>query len=102
VRIFPVKGRLWIILVLSVVLFLAYSAVGERGFVRFGQMTQQRNDLRLRVRDLRETNAQLSGQIGLLRDDPATIEYIARTELGMVRDGETVYILSERPGDSSR
>ena len=89
-------------LALSVALFLAYSAAGERGFVRYRDMAEQRDELRIRVHDLQESNAELAGQISLLRDDPATIEYIARTELGMVRDGEKVYILSERPGDDSR
>ncbi|MCJ7500487.1 septum formation initiator family protein [bacterium] len=62
-------------------------------------MVNQRNDLRSRVRALEESNVELAEQVSRLRDDPATIEGLARTELGMVRDGETVYILSHRPED---
>ena len=62
-------------------------------------MVNQRNDLRSRVRALEESNVELAEQVNRLRDDPATIEGLARTELGMVRDGETVFILSHRPED---
>ena len=99
---FPFKRRLWVILALSVCLFLLYSAVGERGLVRLNRLMDQRDELRSRVHALDESNEELAQQVGLLRDDSATIENLARTELGMVRDGETVYILSDRPGDQSQ
>ena len=100
--VFPVRKRLWVFLALTVCLFLVYSAVGERGFIRMNRMVDQRDALRSKVRALEKSNAQLAEQVGRLRDDPATIEHLARTELGMVRDGETVYILSDRPGDQSQ
>jgi cell division protein FtsB len=95
---FPLRRRLWLVLVLTVCLFLVYSAVGERGLVRLNIMLEQRDELRARVDALQESNLDLAEQISLLRDDPATIENLARTELGMVRDGETVFILSDLPG----
>ncbi len=96
---FPLRRRLWLVLVLTVCLFLVYSAVGERGLVRLNIMLEQRDGLRARVDALQESNLDLAEQISLLRDDPATIENLARTELGMVRDGETVFILSDLPGE---
>jgi cell division protein FtsB len=99
---FPVRRRLWLVLTLAVCLFLVYSAIGERGFVRLNRMMDQTDELRSRVRGLEESNVKLAEQVSLLRDDPATIEDLARTELGMVRDGETVYILSDRPGDQPK
>ena len=98
-KIFPVRRKLWLVLTLTVCLFLFYTAVGERGLLGLNRMVNQRNDLRSRVRALEESNIELAEQVSRLRDDPATIEGLARTELGMVRDGETVYILSHRPGD---
>ena len=87
---------------MTVGLFLVYSAIGERGFVRLKKMVNQRDELRARVHALDESNREMAEQLGRLRDDPATIEHLARTELGMVREGETVYILPVRPGDESR
>jgi len=98
-KLFPVRRGFWLVLVLTVSLFLGYSAFGERGFVKLSQLASQREELKNRVHDLRGTNAELAEEIRLLRDDPETIESLARTELGMVRDGETVFILSERPGE---
>ena len=99
--IFPLRRRLWLVLSIAVCLFLVFSVLGERGFIRMNAMVNEREELRSRVKALEESNTELAEEIGLLRDDPATIENLARTELGMVRDGETVYILSERPGDDS-
>lgn len=96
---YPTRRRFLVILALAVCLFLTYSTVGERGFFRLNRMVDQRDELRSRVLELQEGNTRLAEQIDQLRDDPVTIEYIARTELGMVRDGETVYIITERPGD---
>jgi cell division protein FtsB len=100
--IFPVRRKLWLVLALTVCLFLLYTAVGERGLVGLNRMVNQRDDLRSRVGALEESNVELAEQVSRLRDDPATIEGLARTELGMVRDGETVYILSHRPEDAPK
>ena len=96
-KILPVRRKLWLVLSLTVCLFLVYTAVGERGLMGLTRMVNQRDDLRSRVHSLEKSNAELAEQVSLLRDDPATIEDLARTELGMVRDGETVYILPQRP-----
>ena len=97
--IFPLRRRLWLVLGLTVGLFMVFSVLGERGFIRMNAMVNQRDELRSRVKALEKSNTELAEEVGLLRDDPATIENLARTELGMVRDGETVYILSERSGE---
>jgi cell division protein FtsB len=99
---FPVRRRLWLVLALTICLFLVYSAAGERGLVRLNRMLDQRDELRTRVDALQESNLTLAEQVSLLRDDPATIENLARTELGMVRDGETVFILPDLPGEQPK
>jgi cell division protein FtsB len=96
------RQRIWILLILILVVFAVHSAVGEKGFVRLNAMGRERDDLRSRVSQLEKGNVDLAEEIGLLRDDPATIEALARTELGMAREGETVYILPEDPGSEPR
>ena len=96
---FPGRRRLWSVLVFILCLFLVYTATGERGLVSLSRMESQRDELRFRVDALEGSNAELAEQVSLLRDDPATIENLARTELGMVREGETVFIISDRAGD---
>ena len=97
--VFPVRKKFLLILAATVGLFMVYSAIGERGFIRLNKMVNQRDELRVRVQSLKESNQEMAEQVRRLRDDPDTIEHLARTELGMVREGETVYILSDRPGD---
>ena len=89
------KQKVWIVLLLVLTTFVLYSAVGERGFVRLNAMGSERDELRSRVDKLEKGNVDLAEEISLLRDDPATIEALARTELGMVREGETVFVLPE-------
>jgi len=92
------RKQKWIsILIVLVVVYFA---------VVFYQQQQSLNRLSRRAADLESDlerlergNALLRQQIELLTDDPVYIESFARRELGLVRDGETVYILPQRKDD---
>ncbi len=99
-RLIPEKHRLVLIFSLSLILFLGYSVFEERGFVKLHHMKVQRDNLQDRVRALEEQNARLAEEIRLLSDDPQTLEAIARIELGLVKPGETVFILPETPAEN--
>jgi cell division protein FtsB len=47
------------------------------------------------VDELETENARLAAEILDLRSDPRAIERLAREELGMVRPGETVFLVRE-------
>ena len=65
---------------------------GENGFFHLLRMEREKQSL-LETRDeWREKNRELYGQIQRLRSDLGFIEKSARKELGLVRDGELVYI----------
>ena len=96
------RQRFWVLLFIIAAVFVVYSAVGEKGFIRLNAMGQERDELRSRVGNLEKGNVDLAEEISLLRDDPATIEALARTELGMVREGETIYILPVGPGSEPK
>ncbi len=55
--------------------------------------------LRARNRELAAENDRLSREAAALRDDPAAIERVARSDLGWVRPGEIVVDLGQ-PGRS--
>ena len=99
-RLIPVRRKLIWTFSITLALFLTYSAVGERGFIRLHQLRGERDDLKSRVRTIKEQNAQLAEEIGHLSEDPATIESLARIGLGLVRPGEVVYILPDVAGES--
>jgi cell division protein FtsB len=90
-----VRRKLVWIFTITLCLFLAYSAVGEKGFIRLHQMILERENLKSRIRALEEENSRLAEEIGLLSDDPTAVESLARIELGLVKPGETVYILPD-------
>ena len=46
---------------------------------------------------LHAENARLREQARRLREDPAAIEEVARRELGLIKPGETVFIIKDVP-----
>lgn len=62
-------------------------------------MILERDNLKAHIRALEEDNARLAEEIGRLDDDQATVESLARIELGLVKPGETVYILPDAAVD---
>ena len=51
---------------------------------------------------LRRENRRLRGEARGLREDPAAIEAIARRELGLIRPGEIVFLLTDEPASRRR
>ncbi len=90
------KKRVGMLIAAALVAFVFYSFVGERGFLRIYRMAQRRDSLRDRVEALDRKNTVLAGEIELLRSDPATIEGLARTKLGLVRPGEVVFVFPDK------
>jgi len=68
---------------------------GERGLF---QTVASRQDLRRaqeQLSDLKRENDGLRGQVHRLQRDPATLELVARQQLGLVRPGEILVILTD-------
>lgn len=47
---------------------------------------------------LADDNAVLEAEVRILKEDPDSLEARARTELGMIREGETFYMVLPRRG----
>ena len=94
----PKKSKVVLILALTLILFLGYSLFEEKGFLKLSRMNAQRDGLLERVHTLKEENGRLAEEIKLLEGDDETLEALGRVELGLVKPGETVYILPEEPG----
>jgi len=61
---------------------------------------QQAADIRKKIDELDSENQKLQGRVKSLKSDPATIEKIAREEMGLARPGEYIFKLPPRPDDS--
>jgi cell division protein FtsB len=61
------------------------------GLPRLRALQQELSDVEQQNDELRRDVARLRVEVAELRDDPATIERIARSELGLVRKSEVVF-----------
>ncbi len=76
--------------VAMVVLAVGLAVFGVKESVRAWQMRHDMHALEREVQVLRAKDAELTRTVDRLRNDPLYIEKLAREEMGMVREGETV------------
>lgn len=69
--------------------------VGEKGFVDTLRARRQYRAVAAALAQKRQENARLRDEIRRLRDDPARIESVAREELGLLREGEVLFIVHD-------
>ncbi len=83
---------------LLVVLFVMGNVAGSmRGLTAFRQASDAFEELSAMVTSLRQENDGLRESARQLREDSGVIEDLARRELGLIRPGEKLFILSEQP-----
>lgn len=87
------RYALWIV---SGVL-MVNALVGEKGYLATLQARQQQARAESALSRLRADNARLIDEAHRLRQDPAMLEAVAREELGLIRPGETLIRLRDRP-----
>jgi cell division protein FtsB len=84
------------LLVFAAVVLLADALVGERGLVATTRARRVSDDAAEKVERLRRENRQLRDAAKRLREDPTTIESLAREELGLIRQGEVLVVVKDR------
>ena len=76
--------------------------VGEKGLLATFRARRGYDQLAGQIARMRAENARLREAARELREDPATIEELARRELGLIRPGETLFIIKDvQPADAS-
>ena len=73
------------------------SLVGERGLLAMLRARKEYDALAATIARTRAENNRLRDEARRLREDPAAIEELARRELGLIRPGETVFIIKDVP-----
>jgi cell division protein FtsB len=69
--------------------------VGDKGLLAMMEARARYRTLEQSLAAARSENERLREEARLLREDPATIEEIARRELGLIRPGEKLFILKD-------
>ncbi len=86
------KG-IWVIAVAGLV-YLQYRLwLGPGGYLDAAELSQRVESARQHNARLAERNARIEAEIDRLERDPAAIEYHARADLGMIKPGETFYLI---------
>jgi cell division protein FtsB len=76
---------------------LVYLTVSADGFIRRAELEREKKKLEDEIAVLRDENQLLKQRMERLLHDPGYVEDEARRKLGLIREGETVYRLSEEP-----
>jgi cell division protein FtsB len=96
------KNLLTICLLIVIALMFAYAVFGSRGVLRILQAEQQKQELQQQLADLQQEQQQLRNKIERLQKDKTYWEQLARTKLGMVREGELIYYLPDNDAEEKR
>ncbi|MDX2480182.1 MAG: septum formation initiator family protein [Desulfuromusa sp.] len=86
-------------LLVVILLMFAYAVFGSRGVLRIFQAEEQKQELQQQLADLQQQQQKLRNQIERLQKDKTYWEQLARTKLGMVREGELIYHLPDSTVD---
>lgn len=94
------KNLLTIGLLVIIMLMFAYAVFGSRGVLRIIQAQEQKQELVHKLESLQLQQHELKAEIERLQKDKSYWEYLARTKLGMVREGELIYYLPDLDNDT--
>ncbi len=86
-------GRILVLIVVALFFLILF---GDRGLVGFRESRDKLEVLQAENSRIAQENERLRDEIFLLRNDLDYIEAVARRELGMIGEGETVYRFRER------
>ncbi len=98
----PSRRTVRYILILVGCIVMADAFVGERGFLAMLDARRQYRTLELSLAAARTENTRLLEEARRLREDPEAIEAIARRDLGLIRPGETLFIIRDTVGGATR
>jgi cell division protein FtsB len=99
----PRRRTFQVLLAFVTLVLIVNALVGERGLTETLRARKQHDDLVQAIDRIKMENARLREEARLLRSDPATIESLARRELGLIRPGEMLFIIKDaKPAPASR
>ena len=75
---------------------LPFEVFSEKGFTQYVKLKKELKALKGRNDRLAGDIRRMEREIRSLRDDDVALERVARDELGMIRDGELVFVVEER------
>ena len=95
----PLRNRILnYVLALITVVLVVDALVGDKGLLETVRARRQFAGVEAALAATRQENARLREQVRRLKEDPASVEAIAREELGLIRPGEMLFIVHDSDG----
>lgn len=91
----------WLLIVLTLILlFLQYRLWVGEGSLAQRQVLKHKVEIQQQENEaLRERNKVLANEVANLKDGLESVEERARTDLGMIKEGETFYMVVDKEED---
>ena len=90
------KSILTFFLVVAVIMVGFRSIFGPKGLMEVLLLKERKEAIEQEIGRLRERNASLAERIKRIREDPYYLEQLARQELGMIKEGELLFIFPSK------
>ena len=92
----PLRTRLLnYVLGFVTVVLVVDALVGDKGLIDTFRARRQHETIAAALAQKRQENARLREDIRRLKEDPGAIEALARQDLGLMRDGEVLFVIRD-------
>ena len=91
----PRRRTARVLLIFVTCVLVLNALAGDRGLLATLSAGRAHGALSDDIAAIREENASLREEVRRLREEPAVIEGIARRELGLIRPGERLFVVTE-------
>jgi cell division protein FtsB len=92
------QKRRWVVYVVGGGLLMSYFTYefffDSMGFMKYLNMKRTQGQIAEEIKAIEDENVRLRKNISAVKHDPATLEGLARDRLGLVKEGETVFLIA--------
>lgn len=89
------RRSIHLLLIFVTVVLVVDALVGEKGLMESMRARQQSREVAASLEAIKRENVQLLEEARRLREDPQAIEALARKDLGLIRQGELLFIIKD-------
>ena len=90
-------------IIIGLILLIGLAFLYLPGYSKIQELKERDRLLLKKIDTLEGENKNLSEELDKLKNDPVYIEYIARKEMGYVKEGEVIYkLIEEEPKTDQR